>query len=260
MYYTFMQENIVIAGNLISYLHFKGPTPNLTVLFLHGWRSQKEIWTPVIQKLVGENSRVSAVALDLPGFGSSPAPKRPWEVGDYAECVKQFIEKLELQNIYLVGHSFGGRIGIKLAAQHGEIIKKLVLVDSAGLVVNSWKKTLMALAAKMLRPFFKPPFMQSFRQKIYKKIGGEDYITTPELQATLAKVVSEDLSADMKNIRIPALIMWGDKDTDTPVEFGQRMNLLIPNSKFIILSNAGHYSFLDKPKEFMQEFLPFISA
>ena len=255
-----MSKQIIINGQLISYLETTGGASDFTMLFLHGWRSQKEIWIPVIQKLVSENSRGSVVALDLPGFGSSPAPKRPWEVGDYAECVKQFIEKLELQNIYLVGHSFGGRIGIKLAAQHGEIIKKLVLVDSAGLVVNAWKKTLMALAAKMFKPFFKPPFMQSFRQKIYKKIGGEDYIATPELQATLAKVVSEDLSADMKNIHIPALIIWGDRDTDTPVEFGQRMNFLIHNSKFIILSNSGHYSFLDKPKEFMEEFLPFISA
>ncbi len=255
-----MSKQIIINEQLISYLDTISGASSRVVLFLHGWRAQKEIWNPVIQKLPGENNSLSIVALDLPGFGSSPAPKRPWGVGDYAECVKQFIEKLELQNVYVVGHSFGGRIGIKLAANYPELISKLILVDSAGFVVNSWKKTLMGLAAKMLGPLFKPRFMQLFRQKIYKNIGAEDYIATPELQATLAKVVSEDLSADMKRISIPTLIVWGNNDIDTPVEFGRRMNFLIHNSKFIILPYAGHFSFLDKPKEFMEEFLPFISA
>lgn len=253
-----MDKQLVINNNLIFYT--QTGEGDSAVIFLHGWRSNKEVWNGVVKRLQDSKiERLKIYALDLPGFGSSPAPKNSWAVGDYTEVVKVFIEKLVRQpadkNIVIVGHSFGGRVGIKLAAKYPSLISKLVLVDSAGFVQ---KKTGMSIAAKIAKPFFLPKFMQGLRRKIYKFIGSEDYLATPELQKTFVNVVNEDLTEDMKKISCPTLIIWGENDKDTPVEFGKKMESLIPDSKFFILPGAGHFSFLDQPEEFAKNLHEFM--
>jgi pimeloyl-ACP methyl ester carboxylesterase len=256
-------HQIIINNQLISYVGTQS-TGEKCLLFLHGWGSNKEVWGQV-SKLISQsvNQQYTIYALDLPGFGQSPLSLKQQlqaglSVGDYAEIVKGFIEKLALKNIIIVGHSFGGRVGIKLASQYPDIISQLVLVDSAGFVTPASKKNLMGVVAKIIKPIFKPRFMQGLRKKIYKGLGAEDYLTFPELKATFLKVVNEDLSKDMKGIKIPTLIITGENDKDTPIAFGKRMNFLIPNSQLLILKNAGHYSFLDQPEEFVKILAKFI--
>lgn len=247
-----MQEQIVINNQLISFSSFGNQKNKLTIIFLHGWRSQKEVWNEVINQVIKLSSH-QVYALDLPGFGRSPVPKASWTVEDYAKTVKAFIEKLELKNVVLVGHSFGGRVGIKLASQHPKILFKLVLVDSAGFVDESFRKKFFSFLSKIAKPIFALAVFNGIKKKIYQTIGAEDYIATPELKNIFLNVVNEDLTEDMKKIHIPTLIIWGEKDKDTPIEFGQKMNSLIPNSELIILPNAGHYSFLDNREEFIKE-------
>ena len=244
-----MENQIIVNSLLISYT--QTGTGETAVIFLHGWRSNKEVWGKIV---TSDKLKVTSLcyAIDLPGFGKSQIPKQEMRVGDYAEVVKEFIKKLELKNVCLVGHSFGGRVGIKLAAKYPQTISKLVLVDAAGFAMDQNKKTQMNSAAKIVKPFFKPAFMQSFRKKIYKAIGSEDYVATPELQKTFVNITSEDLSEDMKNIKCPTLIITGAGDLDTPVEFGKRMNSLIQDSKFVILPKAGHFSFLDNSEDFKE--------
>ena len=262
-----MGNQVVVGNNLISFN--QSGTGDSAVIFLHGWRSQKEVWGSVCRRIgESENRSFKLYALDLPGFGGSPAPtKQPldklgtpqstnieegWGVGDYAETVKGFIEKLELKNVIIVGHSFGGRVGVKLASKYPSIISKLVLVDSAGFANQTAKKSAIGIIAKIAKPFFKAKFMQGLRHKIYNTIGAEDYVATPNLQKTFVNVVSEDLSKDMEKIICPTLIITGENDKDTPVEFGKRMQTIIHNSKFVILPGSGHFSFLDKPEDFLK--------
>ena len=251
------QKQVVVNGLLLSFIYQPAAGAKHTLLFLHGWRSNKEVWRGVVSQLSAVSCQLSA--LDLPGFGGSQVPPDGFTVGDYAHVVEEFIEKMGFKNVILVGHSFGGRVGIKLAASHPQIISKLVLVDSAGFAMGGSKKGAMSLGAKIVRPFFKPKFMQPLRKKIYQNIGAEDYLATPELQRTFVNTVSEDLSEDMKNIAVPTLIIYGQNDTDTPPAFGEKMQALIPNSKFLILNNAGHFSFLDKQQEFISELNNFIA-
>ncbi len=247
-----MQQDQVIIENLLASYFYKPSTQAnaQTLLFLHGWRSQKEVWNTIINS-VSEHSAVSVYALDLPGFGQSQTPRQPFSVGDYANMVRKFIEKKQISNVILIGHSFGGRVGIKLAVKSPNLVAKLVLVDSAGFVTSSTKKNFIMGMAKIVKPIFRLGFMQIFRKKIYQHLGAEDYTATPELKETFIKVVSEDLSEDMKKITCPTLIVTGEHDTDTPVQFGERMHGLIKNSQFEILKQAGHFSFVDKPQEFI---------
>ena len=275
MYYKRMVDQIIINGQLISYLRAGTASTGKSLLFLHGWRSQKEVWNGVVQRIKElESGRISIYALDFPGFGGSPAPKEPWTVGDYANVVKAFIDRLELKNVIVIGHSFGGRVAIKLCSIDNEpnisgadksarytidVINKLVLVDSAGFVFNPDKKQMMNLIAKTVKPFFKPKFMEPVRRLIYKTIGAEDYLSTPELRQTFVNIVNEDLSESMEKINIPVLIIWGEKDIETPFEFAGMMKNKIKNSELIVFENAGHFSFLDKREEFVLELKKFIS-
>ncbi len=257
----YMENEIVINNLLVRYSRFgqmKSVAGEKCLLFLHGWRSNKEVWGGVVEKLLVINKELSVFCLDLPGFGKSPAPKKPFSVGDYAETVAEFIKKENLSNIILVGHSFGGRVGIKLASQFPNLVSKLVLVNSAGFVSKARHKNLITLIAKLTKPFFVPNFMQGLRKSIYRALGLEDYLATPMLQETFKKVIAEDLTADMQRITIPTLIIWGENDKETPVEFGERMKTLIPNSVLKILPNAGHFSFLDQPENFTKILNEFI--
>lgn len=242
-----MQNNIVIYNQLINYYFFNEKAEKALV-FLHGWRSQGLVWRDIAGKLSHKNKSAAIYLLDLPGFGGSPAPQKSFTVGDYAEIVKGFIEKLALTGVVLTGHSFGGRVAIKLSVVYPSLIEKLVLVDAAGLSASRSGKA--GFLAKIARPFFKPSFMRGLRERIYKKIGAEDYVATPQLKETFLKVINEDLTGDLTGINEPTLIIWGENDKDTPLTAAKTMNEKIKNSKLVVLKKAGHFSFLDKPDDF----------
>ncbi|MCL5011010.1 MAG: alpha/beta hydrolase [Patescibacteria group bacterium] len=244
-----MQNNIIINNQLISYYFFNEKAEK-TLVFLHGWRSQGLIWEDVASELSGRNKGVAIYLLDLPGFGNSPAPKNSFFIQDYANIVAEFIKKLKLNDVILIGHSFGGRIAIKLSAQNQQAIKKLVLVDSAGLIASAKTKKGVKFLAKIVKPFFKPKFMQGLRTKLYQKIGAEDYIATPYLKETFLNIANENLIDCLSYISQPTLIIWGENDKDTPLIMAKTMQEKIKNSRLIILENAGHFSFLGKPDDF----------
>lgn len=251
-----MKEQIIVNNLLITYYCFKKEGKK-TVLFLHGWRSEGLIWKEIAKSMQADN--VAIYALDLPGFGLSAVPKEALSIDDYAAIVAEFIKKLELTNIILVGHSFGGRISIKLAASHPELIDKLVLADSAGLVLNNKRREFRKKTAKIIKPFFKPKFMQGLRKKIYQQMGAEDYLATPYLKDTFIKTISEDLCSCLPMIIIPTLIIWGENDLETPIEYANIMHREIKNSEKIVIEQAGHFSFLDDSQRFSYELAKFIS-
>jgi pimeloyl-ACP methyl ester carboxylesterase len=102
--------------------------------------------------------------------------------------------------------------------------------------------------------------MQPLRLKLYQKIGAEDYVATPKLTRTFLNIVREDSTESMPKITAPTLIIWGENDQETPLEQGRKINSLISNSKFLILSRAGHYSFLDKTGQFTKELEKFLKG
>ena len=245
------KSQVVIHGQLINY-YFSDKKSDLTLIFLHGWRCEALAWQGIANKVEGDN--ISFYLLDLPGFGGSPAPKKPFGVGDYAEIVAGFIKKNNLNNVVLIGHSFGGRIAIKIAAENPNYLKKIILVDSAGLKTNKslkWKKAI----AKIAKPFLKPKFMLTLKEKLYQKIGAGDYTATPFHKETFLKVIGEDLTSDLEKIKISTLLVWGENDKETPLAMGKIMQKKIKNSRLEILENAGHFSFLDKPDEFFNVIL-----
>lgn len=249
-----MKEQIVVDGLLTSYQIFAS-NGKKTALFLHGWQSESSAFAKIANNL-GEQG-VSVYAPDLPGFGQSQAPKSAFGVSEYAQFVKNFIHKLALKDVILIGHSFGGRISIKLAAKNPKLVSKLVLVDSAGIILKDTSKT--KAAAKLVKPLFKPKFMQGARRAIYKRLGSSDYLESGKLKETYLKVINEDLRKDLPDIEAPTLLLWGDQDQETPLEIAKIMDQEIKKAKLVTLEGAGHFSFIDQPEQFTKKLLNFIN-
>lgn len=201
-----------------------------TLVFLHGWGGRWESWYPVFYPL---SKRYRVVALDLPGFGESEMPKSVWGVTDYAEFVNDFIKKTGLKNVTIIGHSFGGAIAIKYRAE------KLVLVDAA---IIRRKNTNPLLIFKHL----------PIPEKLRNLFRGEDYKNAGKMREIFKKTVVEDLLKEAENIDITTLIVWGEKDRDTPLEDGKILHDKIRNSLLRIFSNCGHFPYLEKPEEFCE--------
>ncbi len=245
-------KNSIIRGLDIKYYQTADFDKDDAVVFLHGWGSEASHFHKIFEQCK------SAVAIDLPGFGKSEIPSIAWSLDDYANFVEDFLRKLEIKNPIIVGHSFGGSIGIKYCAG-GNDAKKLILIGSAGIRRKTVKKYGLFIIAKILGLILSLPgtriLRDNLREWFYKKIGSEDYINAGSLAETFSKVISEDLRNDMKKIHVPTVLIWGANDRDTPLEDGKIMEQLIPNSRLYIVPDAGHYVFLDDEQKFSEIFL-----
>ena len=223
-----------------------------TVLFLHGWGTDFLSFKPFLDALA-PYYRVCAV--DLPGFGQSGEPPAAWGVDDYGEFVLKFMAARGISRVILIGHSFGGRIIIKLAARRElpVTITKIVLVNSAGirprrtgkqkarLLIYRGVKGLISIGG--IKNRF-PGLLEGWR----KKHGSPDYLrASPRMPECLVRTINEDLTPCLPRIPCPALLIWGAEDQETPLEDGKLMERLIPDAGLVTLEKAGHYSFLDEP-------------
>lgn len=251
-----VSKQIIINNLLLNYFFvLQGKKPgNKNLVFLHGWGVDSQLWFKIIPKLAKQN--YSLYFLDLPGFGLSQIPDITFGINDYKNIVCEFVKKLGLKKIILIGHSFGGSIAIKAASENPSFLDRLILVNAAGIRDRSKRKGLKSILSKAASPLFFPSFMQPLRIKLYQFIGSE-YLNIPAMSKTFSKVVSEDLSPILTNIKKPTLIISGNKDRITPVSHAKFMGEKINGSKLEILS-AGHFSFIDQPEDFVRELIKFI--
>lgn len=220
------------------------------VLLLHGWGSNIMLFNSMISALQG-NYRV--VALDMPGFGSTDEPPAPMDVDDYTDFVTKFIKLLKLDDFHILGHSFGGRVIIKMLNRKNDFkIDKVLLVDAAGIKPKkSFKVQMKVKSFKLARKLFEGTILgkmyPNFIENMRKKSGSADYNqASPVMRSSLVKVVNEDLTPMIGSITNETMIIWGDKDDATPISDAHLMYKLIGNSYIVIVEGAGHYSFLEQ--------------
>jgi pimeloyl-ACP methyl ester carboxylesterase len=205
------------------------------------------------------------IAPDFPGFGNTSPPPVAWCVDDYTKWILTLMDALALAKVNIVGHSFGGRIGIKLASQYPERVARLVLTGSAGIVP---KRTLAyhikVRTYKILRSIsnahFAPEFVRVWSNKRIKNTGSSDYQQAAgTVRSSLVKVVNEDLRNLLPHISAPTLLVWGDKDEATPLSDARLMEQLIPDSGLVIFEKAGHYAYIEHSQRFATILKTFLS-
>ncbi|MFA6533501.1 MAG: alpha/beta hydrolase [Patescibacteria group bacterium] len=209
-------------------------------LILHGWGSNSERWQKVGEMLSEKGLKV--IIPDLPGFGKSQIPKTAWNFNNYVSWTEEFVKILNIENCYLLGHSFGGAIAVKVTVNHPQKIKKLFLVASACIRKKTASKKFLAKISKIVKIFSFLPYYLLVRKAFYKYIiRKSDYVYTEGImKETYLKAISEDLSYYLSFIKAPTIIIWGDKDESTPLENAHFINQKIRNSKLIIIPEADH--------------------
>ncbi len=250
-----------IAGLPVHFVHGGAGVP---VVLLHGWGGEIASFGP-LPALLAE--RFHVVVLDLPGFGRTPLPSQPWGTFDYADFVAALLRSLDLAPVTLIGHSFGGRIGIAVSAWHPDRVRQLVLVDSAGLVPPRGPGYYARVAlVKATRRLLALPGLAAVREPglawLSRAIGSDDYRAAgdPIRRATLVKVVNEDLRGLLPKIQAPTLLIWGSEDKDTPLSDGKVMERLIPDAGLVVFEGAGHFAYLDRLDQFCRVVTHFVES
>ena len=181
------------------------------------------------------------IIIDLPGHGASSEPKYAWTVFDYVECLKELLDNLKVENPILIGHSFGGKISLLYASLYK--VKKLILFGSP------FKKeiTKLSLKTKVLKTAKKIPGLKKFEEFAKKHIGSTDYKNaTPLMRNILVNTVNLDITENVKKIKCPTLIVWGDLDDQVPIEDAYELESLISDAVVVVYEGCTHYAYLER--------------
>ena len=209
------------------------------ILILHGWQRSIDEWIPVAENIYG-NYRI--LILDLPGFGGTSMPDNAYDTYDYATFVEHFLVKLGVCNCILIGHSFGGRLGIILAS-NTKFINKLILIDSAGIEKKSLVLNLLDFVVKPLSKFI--------LVKIKERFESTDYRSAGKLRKTFVKIINQDLTYLLSKIDVKTIIIWGDKDNILDMRYAKIFKERIRNSIVRVIWGAGHSPHIEKRKAFL---------
>lgn len=246
-----MSEREIKSGN--QKVLFKQTGQGLPLIFLHGWAFPSRKWKKLAGQLADQGFCV--YLLFLPGFGRTSPPPKPWSVSDFSEFVLKFAQKQNLKKFFLLGHSFGGRIAIKLAATHSEKLLGLILCGAAGIRpkrgIRYWSFFALAKIGTFLFSFFPLSLFESFaRRFLYFLVRERDYYKAKGvMRETMKKVVEEDLTSFLPKIKVPTLIIWGEKDKVVPVSNAYIMGSKVSNSEVVVFKDAGHALPFQKTKE-----------
>lgn len=207
------------------------------VVLLHGWGQNIAMMKPIGDRLQ-KNHRITI--LDFPGFGESEEPKTDLTVYDYCEILEELLKKLKVKKPVIMGHSFGGRIAIIYASRNE--VEKVVLFGSPCIR----KEVKPSLKLRMLKSLKKIPGINKLEGFAKNHMGSRDYKNASEImKKILVNVVNEDLSECAKKINVPTLLIWGDRDTEAPVEDAKELEKIIPDAGLIVLPNSTHYAYLE---------------
>lgn len=227
--------NLNISGQHVHYEvvgESRQPAGGGDVLILHGWGGSSRSLRPLAQTL-GSSLRCSLP--DLPGFGRSGNPPPTWGIAEYVHCIRDFIARAGLVTpVSVIGHSFGGAITLSLAAQYPELIAKIVVC------APSWHRHASLHSAPrrvsaMLHHF---PLV---RRVLYRVLFPQsDLMKYPHLEQNFKKIVREDLTDIVKQIRQNTLIIWGREDTYVPVTDALLLHEYIPHSILRVYPGMRH--------------------
>lgn len=217
---------VIIEGMKLHYLAGGEGRP---LLIIPGWLGTAAMYRPSGEMLL-HNFKVYII--DIPGQGKSGKLSKDWQFADYQNILNNFIKLLNLQNLILIGHSFGGAIGASVY-QDNPNISKLILVNSLGANTPGLFKV---WAKSMRQRSFKSEIMIYFPEFI-KNVLFPHYLS---LKRSLNIIFNLNIEEELKKITKEAIILWGSNDTMLVLEYGRNLAKLIKNSKFITVEGGQH--------------------
>lgn len=244
--------NIKVNELKISYVTYGSGDPTILV---HGWGGNKQSLDALARELAKTRK---VYLLDLPGFGESQNPRMNWEAEQYPETVLQFIRQLKLNKLVYIGHSFGGGIGIYLAANHPALFEKLVLIAA-----SYYREPKVSGLGKLTKfvPFYDHlrDYLLPVRRLYYKLFHRRsDSLKYLHLESIYRKILKMDLRPILRSVHLPTLILWGRHDLSTPIAEGKYLNEKITDSKMKIYENMTHNLPIAEPVEVANDIIHFL--
>jgi pimeloyl-ACP methyl ester carboxylesterase len=259
-----MNSSVAAAHSDLPHLHTialgsQGPQ----VVILHGWGRSLDALRP-LGELLADSCKV--LLIDLPGFGFSPLPYGAsndgggWDTLQYAERVKDCLVEHGISSCILIGHSFGGRVSVQLSSRHPDLVRALVLIGSHGLkrkrpAMEECKVRSIRFAVSIAKKIDGLIGTRIFAHYFAPRFGSTDYKAAGDLKKTLVKTVNEDLSEQARRISAPTLLLWGEKDSATPLDLAHAFRALIQDSELHVFPNKGHEPFSDVGAHLMAQYI-----
>jgi pimeloyl-ACP methyl ester carboxylesterase len=230
------------------------------IVLLHGWGDSALGFKDMQAEL---SKHYKTLAIDLPGFGSSEAPKEVWDLDNYAQFTADVIKKLEFKQPYaLIGHSNGGAVAIKAVSLGLIAPRRLILIAASGIRKPlRARRLLLAIVAKTgnLATLWMPNrYREALRKSLYHA-AGSDMLVTPELEETFKKTVRQDVTLDARKIVVPTLLIYAQRDPAVPSGSGERYAELMENAKLEVIEGAGHFVHHDQPEQVLKIIRGFLS-
>lgn len=258
-------------------VHYEAWGRGQPIIFLHSWLGSWRYWVPTMEQ-VAEHHRV--YALDFWGFGESEGRSCEYTVESYVELLMQFIEKLSIREANLVGHGLGGLVAVRAAANRPELFSKVATV---GMPLQGSAVSALARTGTFSRLFGAPKPMNVWskvlkglnlgEEEIFKELREDTGKLSEELvQSVLDSVQATDVTQLLNELKVPLLLLYGDRDTLVGMEQYERLKALhwqhsdqAPSGNrdweapiesesgqghALLLHRSGHFPFIDQDYTF----------
>jgi pimeloyl-ACP methyl ester carboxylesterase len=227
-------------------------------------------WTRTARDFDRVFAGLDAVALDLPGFGASPPPPETWGSPEYAAAVAPVIEEISAHHgtanqrtanhsaanqsspasLVVVGHSFGGRVAVHLAAARPDLVRALVLTGVPLLrSPSATPRHRPALAYRFGRVLHRTSLVSdNGMERLRQRYGSRDYAAASGvMRDVVVRVVNETYEASIRAITCPVELAWGELDDVAPPAVAEAAAAVWPSATVSFCTGAGHLTLTSAP-------------
>ena len=238
-----------------------------SVVLVHGvGDNAARDWDRLIPELVKE---YHVLTFDLPGFGRSSKGNEEYTITNYARFLRWVIPQYVRGPFTLIGHSFGGSVALKYAADYPDDLERLILVDAAGILhhvvltknivkLDEQNKQLPERPVNELNELIRSAIDTLGRDKRARTLEGILYspllrskvLRSDPKRITALSLVEENYAKIVEKVRTPTLILWGGKDTTAPVRSALVLETMLPRARLVMIPQAGHTPMLEQTASF----------
>ena len=261
-----MKASALLNAVTLDYVE-QGQPGLAPIVLLHGYTDSRRSFDRILPRLPGF---VHAIAVSMRGHGDSSKPQTGYDIADFADDVAALMIEKELPPAIIVGHSMGGAVAVRLALEYPEMVHKLVLMGTFfklkdhRLVTELWESTVSTLGDTVppsVALDFQTSTMAQPVSPWFFDVVVQESLKVPAFvwKSTLASILQSDMSAELTQLRVPTVLMWGNRDPFVAFDEQRRLLASIPNSKLKEYDGLGHSPHWEDPARVAEDLVDLIS-